>query len=341
MKVILIKDTDGKGQETLFQQEILNELNKEGLSNQWRVIRVADMGIYNKGVAIRVMPFEFLYTDFKQEDIPLLIQRSIKEEKPISEKLHTFKDKQVKIVLRNCGIIDPENIENYLQQGGYQGLKNVLFDYTPQEAIEELKTSGLKGRGGGGFPVWMKWSFTQKEESEEKYVICNGDEGDPGAYMDRSVLEGDPHSVLEGMLIAGYLIGAKKGYFYIRAEYPLAIKRTQKAIDAAQKCGLLGDNILGSDFSFSVEIRLGAGAFVCGEETALIASIEDRRGYPSPRPPYPSVKGLWGKPTVINNVETLANIPVIYTKGGKWFSSIGSPSYKGTIVFALTGKIKN
>jgi NADP-reducing hydrogenase subunit HndC len=341
MKVILLKDTDGKGQETLFQNAIVEELHKRQLSEEWKVVRMADMGIYYKGVAVKILPYDFVYTNLSVDDIGMIIDKSVKAGEPIENKLYSVKDKQFKIVLRNCGIINPEDIESYFEQGGYQGLKKVLFDYTPEESLAELKLSGLRGRGGGGFPVWMKWSFTRKETSDEKYVICNGDEGDPGAYMDRSVLEGDPHSVLEGMLIAGFLAGANKGFFYIRAEYPLAIQRVQKAIDDATKYGLLGEDILGSGFSFSVEIRLGAGAFVCGEETALIASVEGKRGSPSPRPPYPSVKGLWGKPTVINNVETLANIPVIFSKGGKWFSQIGSAESKGTKVFALTGKIKN
>ncbi len=249
--------------------------------------------------------------------------------------------KQVRIVLRNCGLIDPERIEDYFEQGGYQALKKVLAAGSPQKVIEELKASGLRGRGGGGFPTWMKWNFAHGITADQKYVICNGDEGDPGAYMDRSVLEGDPHSVLEGMMIAGFTVGATKGYLYIRAEYPLAIERVEKALGQARAWGLLGKNILGTDFSFDLEIRLGAGAFVCGEETALIASIEGKRGCPVPRPPYPSVKGLWGKPTVINNVETLANIPVIFMNGGERFASIGSPTAKGTKVFALTGKVKN
>ena len=244
-------------------------------------------------------------------------------------------------MLRNCGVIDPEKIDDYIAHDGYQGLKAILFGRSPDDVIKELKESGLRGRGGGGFPTWMKWNFAKDIQSDEKYIICNGDEGDPGAYMDRSILEGDPHSVIEGMLIAGYAVGAAKGFFYIRAEYPLAIKRIQNAIEQARAYGLIGENILGSKFSFELEIRLGAGAFVCGEETALIASMEGKRGVPSPRPPYPSIKGLWSRPTVINNVETLANIPVIFTKGGKWFSAIGSQTSKGTKVFALTGKVKN
>ncbi|MBF0385174.1 MAG: NADH-quinone oxidoreductase subunit NuoF [Candidatus Omnitrophica bacterium] len=259
----------------------------------------------------------------------------------LEKEVITTSSKQIRLVLRNCGVIDPEDIKDYILHDGYQALKNVLEKYKPEDVTNELKISGLKGRGGGGFPTWMKWNFAKSIRSDEKFIICNGDEGDPGAYMDRSVLEGDPHSVLEGMMIAGYTVGASKGFLYIRAEYPLAVERIQMAIDQAYQYGLLGKNILGKGFNFDLGIRLGAGAFVCGEETALIASIEGKRGCPVPRPPFPSVKGLWGKPTVINNVETLANIPVIFTKGGAWFSKIGSETSKGTKVFALTGKVRN
>lgn len=248
---------------------------------------------------------------------------------------------QKKIVLRNCGIIDPESIEEYLQNDGYQALQKALFDLKPEGTIEELKKSCLRGRGGAGFPVWLKWKNAKDVESSEKFMICNGDEGDPGAYMDRSVLEGDPHSVIEGMIIAGHTMGASKGYFYIRAEYPLAIERIQKAIDQCYEYGLLGQDILGSGFNFDVEIRFGAGAFVCGEETALIASVEGKRGYPRPRPPYPCNKGLWDKPTSINNVETLANVSYIILHGGEVYSQTGTEKSKGTKVFALTGKVKN
>lgn len=250
--------------------------------------------------------------------------------------------KQKKIVLRNCGIIDPENIEDYLNHNGYQALKKALFEFTPEKIIDEIKISGLRGRGGAGFPTWKKWYAASIIDTiDEKYIICNGDEGDPGAYMDRSVLECDPHSVIEGMLIAGIATGANNGVFYIRAEYPLAVERIQQAINQCYEYGLLGKNILESEFNFDVEIRLGAGAFVCGEETALIASIEGRRGYPRPRPPFPANSGLWDKPTVINNVETLANVPYVILKGGNVFSQIGTEKSKGTKVFALTGKIKN
>jgi NADH:ubiquinone oxidoreductase subunit F (NADH-binding) len=249
--------------------------------------------------------------------------------------------KQYRIVMRNCGVIDPEEIDEYLDRGGYQALAKALSHMTPEDIIDELKTAGLRGRGGAGFPVWMKWLLTRESPGDEHFIVCNADEGDPGAYMDRSVLEGDPHAVLEGMIIGGYVIGARNGIFYIRAEYPLAIQRIEKAIRQAKAAGLLGANILGTDFTFNVEIRLGAGAFVCGEETALIASVEGKRGTPSPRPPYPSVKGLWGQPTMINNVESLANLAQIIQRGGEWFSGIGLGNSKGTKVFAVTGKVKH
>ena len=255
--------------------------------------------------------------------------------------MSTQRSRQCRIVLRNCGVIDPENIEDYIARDGYQALAKVLSGSTPEKVAQEMKTSGLRGRGGAGFPTGLKWDITRKAPGDQKYIICNGDEGDPGAYMDRSVLEGDPHSVIEGMIIGGFAIGATKGYFYIRAEYPLAIERIEKAIQQCRDRGILGKDILGSSYSLDLEIRLGAGAFVCGEETALIASIEGKRGYPSPRPPFPSIKGLWGRPTCINNVETLANVPVILLKGGAWFAGIGTETSKGTKVFAVTGKVKN
>ena len=255
----------------------------------------------------------------------------------------------MRIALRNCGIIDPENIDDYLSLRGYEALAKVLTDMTPKQVIEEVKLSGLRGRGGAGFPTGVKWQITARagspnsprSASDEKYVICNADEGDPGAFMDRSAIEGDPHTVLEGMIIGGYAIGAKQGIVYIRAEYPLAVRRLEKAIADAREHGFLGKNILGSDFSFDIDIRLGAGAFVCGEETALIRSIEGGRGMPRPRPPYPSVEGLFGKPTLINNVETWANIPVVILDSGKWFSTVGTERSKGTKVFALAGMVVN
>ena len=259
--------------------------------------------------------------------------------KPIEE--HPIMRKQKRVVLRNCGIIDPESLEEYVMRGGYNALSTALFKLKPEEVINTIIESGLRGRGGGGFPTGRKWFFTRKAQGDRKFIICNADEGDPGAFMDRSVLEGDPHSVIEGMIIAAYAIGANEGYIYVRAEYPLAINRLKKAIADLEANGLLGDNILGSGFNFHLKLKMGAGAFVCGEETALIASIEGKRGTPRPRPPYPANSGLWGYPTNINNVETLANVPVIIGKGAGWFKAIGTPRSTGTKVFAITGKTKN
>jgi NADH:ubiquinone oxidoreductase subunit F (NADH-binding)/NAD-dependent dihydropyrimidine dehydrogenase PreA subunit len=340
-KIVLVKDSDNTKKTKDFYHSFLEALRLKDLQDEVQVVRAADLGIYNKGMVLRILPNDLIYVNVSEDKIEDIIEKTVKKNKTIKELVYESEDKQLRIVLRNCGVIDPENIDDYIALEGYQALKKVLFKYDPEKVIDELKLSGLRGRGGGGFPTWMKWNFAKGVESDEKYIICNADEGDPGAYMDRSVLEGDPHSVIEGMIIAGFTIGADKGYLYIRAEYPLAIKRVKIAIEQARKYGLLGKDILGSGFDFDLDIRLGAGAFVCGEETALIASIEGKRGCPRPRPPYPSIKGLWDKPTVINNVETLANIPVIFSKGGEWFSSIGSEDAKGTKVFALTGKVKN
>jgi NADP-reducing hydrogenase subunit HndC len=252
-----------------------------------------------------------------------------------------FFKKQLRIALRNCGVINPENIDEYIAYDGYKSLAKVLTEMTPEQVIDLLKRSGLRGRGGAGFPTGLKWEFTAKAKGEQKFVCCNADEGDPGAFMDRSILEGDPHSVLEAMTIAGYAVGASQGYIYVRAEYPIAVKRLEIAIKQAKDYGLLGKNIFGTDFSFDLELRLGAGAFVCGEETALMTSIEGKRGEPRPKPPFPAVKGLWQKPTLLNNVETYANIPIIFQKGPEWFSGIGTEKSKGTKVFAVGGKIKN
>lgn len=256
------------------------------------------------------------------------------------DKMDFFKF-QERIALSNCGHINPEKIEEYIGRSGYFALAKVLNEMSPQDVIDTIKKSGLRGRGGGGFPTGMKWEFALKSQNDQKYVVCNADEGDPGAFMDRSVLEGDPHAVLEAMAIAGYAIGASQGYIYVRAEYPIAVERLNTAIEQARKLGLLGKNIFNKGFDFDIDIRLGAGAFVCGEETALLASIEGKRGEPRPRPPFPAVSGLWGKPTIINNVETFANIPHIIRKGPEWFSSIGTEKSKGTKVFALAGKINN
>jgi len=342
-QVVFIKDTDGAGPDRTkeFYNKFLEELRRQNLQEEVQLVRVADIGLYGQGMVVRVPAAEALYARVKEENIKEIIAKTVVNKEKIEALSLSRKDKQVRVVLRNCGVIDPEKIEDYISCQGYAALARVLGEYSPEEVVAQMKISGLRGRGGGGFPTWMKWNFALKTEADQKFIICNADEGDPGAYMDRSVLEGDPHSVIEGMIIAGYTIGASKGFFYVRAEYPLAIERIQKAIDQARELGFLGDKILGSDFSFDLEIRLGAGAFVCGEETALIASIEGKRGTPTPRPPYPSIKGLWGKPTVINNVETLANIPFILSRGADNFAKIGTESSKGTKVFALTGKVKN
>lgn len=342
-KVILVKDTDTKraDQTRDFYTRILDYIRQGNLLEQVQVVRVADIGVYGQGLVIKILPGGVIYTNVSDNDIPKIIEAALQENKVVQGLVFEPKAKQYRLVLRNCGKIDPESIDEYIASGGYLGLKKVLTELGPEKLIEEIKTSGIRGRGGAGYPTWMKWNFAREVDSAEKFVICNADEGDPGAYMDRSVLEGDPHSVIEGLIIAAFAIGASRGYFYIRAEYPLAVERIKRAIEQAYAYGLLGQNILGTAFNLDLEIRLGAGAFVCGEETALIASIEGKRGTPHPRPPYPSVKGLWGKPTVINNVETLANIPVIITKGGKWFAQIGTTTSKGTKVFAVTGKVKN
>lgn len=339
---ILVKDTsEEQGDKTsFFQLSLQQELEVHGIKDV-PVHRAMDMGIYDQGLCIQLLPSGVTYSNVLTPDLRRIISQSVEKGIVVEDLLVEDADPQQKIVLRNCGSVDPECIEDYLQHGGYQGLGRLLKDLTPEQGIDELKTSGLRGRGGAGFPVWLKWKLTRDPESDQKYVICNADEGDPGAFMDRSVLEGDPHSVLEGLIIAGYCVGANKGYLYIRAEYPLAVKRIQKAIDEARQKGLIGENILGSDFSFDADIRLGAGAFVCGEETALIASIEGKRGSPIPRPPFPSVKGLFEKPTSINNVETLASVAAILENSGKWYAQFGTEESRGTKVFAVTGKVRN
>ena len=336
-------------------RHLIREVEEQKLEEKVQVVKTGCFGFCAQGPIVKILPEESFYVNVVPDDANELVTEHIVKGRPVERLLYreadskeharvddiSFYQKQFRIVLRNCGFIDPEEISEYIARDGYAALEKVLFEMTPQQIIDELKSSGLRGRGGAGYPTWMKWSFTRSAEGERKYVVCNADEGDPGAYMDRSILEGDPHSVLEAMAICGRTIGADKGYIYIRAEYPLAIGRLERAIAQAKEYGLLGEGILGSDFSFDVELRLGAGAFVCGEETALLASIEGERGMPRPRPPFPSVKGLWGMPTVINNVETFANIPVILVRGAEWFGRIGTEESKGTKVFALTGKIKN
>ena len=330
-------------------------VEENGLVNDVQVVRTGCLGFCEKGPIVKILPQDTFYVEVTPEDAEVIVKEHIIKGRVVSRLLYDknqskinvgiegidFYQKQFRIVLRNCGVIDPDKIDEYIARDGYKALEKALFDMKPQDVIDEISKSGLRGRGGAGFPTGKKWSFAAMQPAGQKYMVCNADEGDPGAYMDRSTLEGDPHSVLEAMTIAGYAIGASKGFIYIRAEYPLAIQRLETALVQAREYGLLGDDILGSGFSFDIEIRLGAGAFVCGEETALLASIEGMRGMPRPRPPFPAVKGLWGRPTVINNVETLANIPVILLKGGLWFSKIGTATSKGTKVFALTGKINN
>jgi len=306
------------------------------------VRRTGCMGLCAAGPLVFIDPEGILYQHVKPNNVDTVIDHLGKEPVPeLQCNLREHFDQQVHIVLENSGRIDPENIDDYIARDGYRALLIALNDMTPTGVIRQITESGLRGRGGGGYPTGLKWSTVAKAVGDMKYVICNGDEGDPGAFMDRSVLESDPHRVLEGMAIAAYAVGASKGYIYVRAEYPLAVSRLTTCLREARRRGILGSSIGNTAFSFDVEIRLGAGAFVCGEETALIASIEGKRGTPKPRPPYPAVSGLWGKPTLINNVETYANIAPIIRKGGRWFASIGSERSKGTKVFALTGKIKN
>ena len=336
-------------------EEFASCLDTAGLKDSVQVVKTGCLGFCEQGPIVKILPQGTFYVQVKREDVREIVAEHLvkgrvvqrlcydpeQAKKLVAEANIPFYQKQYRIVLRNCGVIDPEKIEDYIARDGYKAIEKALFEMTPEQVVDEMLKSGLRGRGGAGFPTGMKWKFAQQQPKGQKYMVCNADEGDPGAYMDRSTLEGDPHSVLEAMIIAGYAIGATKGFIYIRAEYPLAIHRLQVAIKQATDLGLLGKDILGSGFDFEIELRFGAGAFVCGEETALLQSIEGNRGMPRPRPPFPAVKGLWGRPTVINNVETLANIPVIINKGADWFSRIGTATSKGTKVFALTGKVNN
>ncbi|MCR4407900.1 MAG: FAD-dependent oxidoreductase [Anaerolineae bacterium] len=337
-------------------EALQSEIARRGLENEVRLIHTGCRGFCEQGPVMVVYPEGIFYCRVHAEDIPHLVEETLVKGRVVEALTYKepethqaiphyreipFYTKQQRIVLSNCGLIDPENIEEYIARGGYEALSKALFQMTPEQVIDEVKRSGLRGRGGAGFLTGLKWEFTYRAPGDVKYVVCNADEGDPGAFMDRSVIEGDPHSLLEGMIIAAYAIGAKEGYIYCRAEYPLAIKRLKIAIAQAEEYGLLGDHILGTDFSFHLKIKEGAGAFVCGEETALLASIEGRRGEPRPRPPFPAVKGLWGKPTNINNVKSYANVPRIIAKGAEWFASIGMPRSPGTAIFALTGKVNN
>ncbi len=351
----------GTGCTSSNSQAIIDTLEKEiaanDLTEEVKVVRTGCFGLCALGPIMIVYPEGCFYSCVKVEDIPEIVSEHLLKGRIVTRLLYDetvendneikaldetdFYKKQVRVALRNCGVINPESLEEYVANDGYQALAKCLTEYTPEQVIQIVTDSGLRGRGGGGFPTGRKWALTAPNQAPQKYVVCNADEGDPGAFMDRSVLEGDPHCLIEAMAIAGYAIGATMGYVYVRAEYPIAVRRLQIAIDDARKEGLLGKNIFGSGFDFDMEIRLGAGAFVCGEETALMTSIEGNRGEPRPRPPYPAVKGLYGCPTVENNVETFANIPQIILRGADWFASMGTEKSKGTKVFALGGKIKH
>ncbi len=357
MHILICGGADCKESNSLNLRDKFNEeITKYNLGNDIKTILTGCFGLCALGPHVVIYPGETLYSGVKVEDIAEIVEQHIVKGVPVERLLYkgefnrkkfrnrselTFFARQKRIALRNCGVINPLVIEEYIARQGYEALGKVLTTMTPQETIDEVKKSGLRGRGGGGFPTGLKWEFASKSESDQKFVICNADEGDPGAFMDRAVLEGDPHSVLEAMAICGYAIGADTGYIYIRAEYPVAVERLGIAIKQAEDLGLLGNNIFDSGFNFKIELRLGAGAFVCGEETALIASIEGERGMPRNKPPFPAVKGLFGKPTNVNNVETFANVPVIFLKGADWFKSIGTEKSSGTKVFALGGKIAN
>lgn len=331
-------------------------IEAKGLSDEVMVVETGCHGFCEHGPLVIVYPEGTFYCQVKAEDVEEIVESHLFKGRIVERLLYheplthesipnyseiNFYKKQHRLVLENCGAINPEQIEEYIAVGGYEALAKAVTTMSPEDVIEEIKKSGLRGRGGGGFPTGMKWQFAKASVSDKKYVICNADEGDPGAFMDRSVLEGDPHKILEGMAVCGYAIGADEGYIYVRAEYPLAIKRLRIAIEQAEAMGLLGENIFGSGFSFKLHIKEGAGAFVCGEETALMASIEGKRGMPRPRPPFPAVAGLWGKPTNINNVETFGNVTAIITNGADWYAGFGTEKSKGTKVFALTGKINN
>lgn len=337
-----------------LKEALVKAIEDRDLTDEVNIIGTGCMGPCEFGPVLVVYPEGIFYKHVAIEDIDEIVEEHIIKGRPLErlmvqdnektirmQKDVPFYHKQIKVALENCGLIDPESMEEYIATGGYQALGMALTTMTPQGAIDIVKASGLRGRGGAGFPTFRKWQMVHDRPEDEKYIICNGDEGDPGAFMDRSILEGDPHRVLEGMMIAAYSIGARQGFFYIRAEYPLAIKRIRQAIEQARSKGLMGKNIFGTDFCFEAEVRTGAGAFVCGEEMALIHSVEGERGNPTPKPPYPAVQGLWGKPTVVNNVETFANIPSIFVKGADWFAGMGTETSKGTKVFALTGDVRN
>ena len=332
------------------------ELKANSLDKEVKIVETGCQGFCEQGPLVIIYPEGTFYTHVQESDVPEIVSEHLIKGRIVGRLLFKepltaqsvpdyadidFYKKQHRLVLKNCGHINPDSLEEYIGADGYEGLAKVLLTMTPEQVVEEMKKTGLRGRGGGGFPTGMKWGFCQKSPGPKKYIICNADEGDPGAFMDRSLLEGDPHAILEGMIIGAYAIGADEGYIYCRAEYPLAIKRLKQAIAQAEEAGLLGENILGTDFNCTIHIKEGAGAFVCGEETALMASIEGKRGMPRPRPPFPAVKGLWEKPSNINNVETFANVPYIFRGGAEEYAKLGTEKSKGTKVFALTGKINN
>ncbi|MHB1458633.1 MAG: NAD(P)H-dependent oxidoreductase subunit E, partial [Armatimonadota bacterium] len=336
-------------------EAIARGIEENNLQNEVKLVVTGCMGSCDLGPVVMIAPDGTFYQKLKPEDgktiveehllkgriVDDLLRKNAKDETYATAEEMPFFKLQHKMVLRNCGVIDPANIDEYISRDGYMALAKALTEMTPQDVIDQVKASGLRGRGGGGFSTGMKWQFTHDAKGDQKYTLCNADEGDPGAFMDRSLLEGDPHAIIEGMIIAGYAIGSDTGYVYVRAEYPLAIERLSFALDQAREYGFLGDNILDTGFKFDLDIRMGAGAFVCGEETALMASIEGKRGEPRPRPPFPAVSGLWQSPTVLNNVETYANISIIIQKGAEEFAKIGTEKSKGTKIFALAGNIAN
>ena len=337
-----------------IKEKFIEALNANNITDEINIIETGCMGPCDFGPVMMIYPEGIFYKKVTIDDVEEIVNEHFIKGRPVKRLMQQEKDtvvtvkdeipfyqKQVKVALENCGYLNPESLDEYIALGGYEALATAITTQKPEEIVEIAKNSGLRGRGGAGFPTGLKWDFVRKATGSPKYVVCNADEGDPGAFMDRSLLEGDPHRVIEGMMLAAYATGASKGFFYIRAEYPLAIKRIKMAITACKEAGLLGDNLFDTDFSFDIEVRTGAGAFVCGEETALIASIEGQRGQPTPKPPYPANEGLWDKPTLVNNVETLANIPTIFRKGAEWFASMGTQKSKGTKVFALTGDIAN
>nr|WP_254883064.1 NADH-quinone oxidoreductase subunit NuoF [Bacteroides cellulosilyticus] len=357
LQILICGGTGCKASDShIIAERLQQALERNNIADKVDIITTGCFGFCEKGPIVKIIPDNTFYTQVVPDDADEIVREHIiggrkierllyidpKTEKTVSDSKHMdFYRKQMRIALRNCGFIDPENIEEYIALDGYMALADSLLHKKPEEVIDVIKRSGLRGRGGGGFPTGLKWEFANKQKTDIKYVVCNADEGDPGAFMDRSIMEGDPHSIVEAMAVCGYSIGSPKGLVYIRAEYPLAIQRLKIAIAQAREYGLLGKNIFGTDFSFDIEIRYGAGAFVCGEETALIHSMEGKRGEPTLKPPFPAEAGYLGKPTNVNNVETLANIPIILTKGAEWFASIGTERSKGTKVFALAGKINN